>query len=192
MARAHAVGAAAAPAALPESVLDAAGQAARRPGARRAPSPPSSLRSSTRTGARPRRARHGAASAEFEQFGWLLEELRVLFAQELKTPVPVSVKRPHETLADCAAMNVLASLGFGLVNVFHPRMLWLMIWPMLVSLAVWVTVAFFLWSRLAVWIAEMLKQWAAPIAGWAPFDLGTAATFIATSCCWCCSFRWST
>ena len=32
--------------------------------------------------------------AELEQFGWLLEELRVsLFAQELKTPVPVSVKR---------------------------------------------------------------------------------------------------
>jgi ATP-dependent helicase HrpA len=40
------------------------------------------------------RARHGAIDAEFEQFGWLLEELRVsLFAQELKTPVPVSVKR---------------------------------------------------------------------------------------------------
>jgi ATP-dependent helicase HrpA len=38
----------------------------------------------------------GAASsaAELEQFGWLLEELRVsLFAQELKTPVPVSSKR---------------------------------------------------------------------------------------------------
>jgi ATP-dependent helicase HrpA len=40
------------------------------------------------------RARHGVQSPEFEQFGWLLEELRVsLFAQELKTPVPVSVKR---------------------------------------------------------------------------------------------------
>ncbi|HSA91137.1 MAG TPA: DUF3418 domain-containing protein, partial [Burkholderiales bacterium] len=40
------------------------------------------------------RARHGAPGAEFEQLGWLLEELRVsLFAQELKTPVPVSVKR---------------------------------------------------------------------------------------------------
>jgi ATP-dependent helicase HrpA len=40
------------------------------------------------------RARHGERSADFEQFGWLLEELRVsLFAQELKTPVPVSVKR---------------------------------------------------------------------------------------------------
>jgi ATP-dependent helicase HrpA len=33
-------------------------------------------------------------NAELEQFGWLLEELRVsLFAQELKTPVPVSAKR---------------------------------------------------------------------------------------------------
>jgi len=40
------------------------------------------------------RARHGEPSAEFRQFGWLLEELRVsLFAQELKTPVPVSAKR---------------------------------------------------------------------------------------------------
>jgi ATP-dependent helicase HrpA len=32
--------------------------------------------------------------AEQAQFGWLLEELRVsLFAQQLKTPVPVSAKR---------------------------------------------------------------------------------------------------
>ena len=43
------------------------------------------------------RAKLGGAvrtGAELEQFGWLLEELRVsLFAQELKTPVPVSSKR---------------------------------------------------------------------------------------------------
>ena len=43
------------------------------------------------------RAKLGGAvrsSAELEQFGWLLEELRVsLFAQELKTPLPVSAKR---------------------------------------------------------------------------------------------------
>jgi ATP-dependent helicase HrpA len=40
------------------------------------------------------RARDGALTPELEQFGWLLEELRVsLFAQELKTPVPVSAKR---------------------------------------------------------------------------------------------------
>jgi len=40
------------------------------------------------------RAKLGTITPEIEQFGWLLEELRVsLFAQELKTPVPVSVKR---------------------------------------------------------------------------------------------------
>jgi len=40
------------------------------------------------------RARSGEPGAELQQFGWLLEELRVsLFAQELRTPVPVSVKR---------------------------------------------------------------------------------------------------
>jgi ATP-dependent helicase HrpA len=40
------------------------------------------------------RLRQGALDAPLEQFGWLLEELRVsLFAQELKTPVPVSAKR---------------------------------------------------------------------------------------------------
>jgi ATP-dependent helicase HrpA len=40
------------------------------------------------------RARLGAIDADLDQFGWLLEELRVsLFAQELRTPVPVSAKR---------------------------------------------------------------------------------------------------
>ncbi len=38
--------------------------------------------------------RKGAADARLDEFRWLLEELRVsLFAQELKTPQPVSVKR---------------------------------------------------------------------------------------------------
>ncbi len=39
-------------------------------------------------------AKQGVADARFEQFRWLLEELRVqLFAQELRTPTPVSSKR---------------------------------------------------------------------------------------------------
>ena len=39
-------------------------------------------------------ARKGAADARLTEFGWMLEELRVsLFAQELRTPMPVSVKR---------------------------------------------------------------------------------------------------
>jgi len=43
---------------------------------------------------RARQSQGGAVDARLEQFRWLLEELRVqLFAQALKTPVPVSVKR---------------------------------------------------------------------------------------------------
>ncbi len=39
-------------------------------------------------------AKQGVSDAQVEQFRWLLEELRVqLFAQELRTPAPVSVKR---------------------------------------------------------------------------------------------------
>jgi ATP-dependent helicase HrpA len=39
-------------------------------------------------------ARKGVPDARLEEFRWLLEELRVsLFAQELRTPMPVSVKR---------------------------------------------------------------------------------------------------
>ncbi|HYS56695.1 MAG TPA: ATP-dependent RNA helicase HrpA [Burkholderiales bacterium] len=41
-----------------------------------------------------RQLKSGSPDPQLEQFRWLLEELRVqLFAQELKTPVPVSVKR---------------------------------------------------------------------------------------------------
>ena len=39
-------------------------------------------------------AKMGAVDPQLEQFRWLLEELRVgLYAQELRTPVPVSTKR---------------------------------------------------------------------------------------------------
>jgi CysZ protein len=76
-------------------------------------------------------------------------------------------------------MNVLGALGYGLVNVFHPRMLWLMVWPMLVAVALWGTVAFVFWARLALWLAGVLKQWAEPVLSWVPFDLGTFVTIIA-------------
>ncbi len=41
--------------------------------------------------------RSGVADARLEEFRWLLEELRIsLFAQELRTPMPVSTKRLHK------------------------------------------------------------------------------------------------
>ncbi|MBU0621062.1 MAG: ATP-dependent RNA helicase HrpA [Gammaproteobacteria bacterium] len=45
-------------------------------------------------------SQQGEADARLEDFGWMLQELRVsLFAQELKTPVIVSVKRLEKILA---------------------------------------------------------------------------------------------
>ena len=50
--------------------------------------------------AREAAARKGVADERLEEFRWLLEELRIsLFAQELRTPQPVSVKRLEKFLA---------------------------------------------------------------------------------------------
>jgi len=44
--------------------------------------------------------RKGVADARLDEYRWLLEELRVsLFAQELRTPQPVSVKRLEKVWA---------------------------------------------------------------------------------------------
>jgi ATP-dependent helicase HrpA len=48
--------------------------------------------------------RKGVADVRLEEFRWLLEELRVsLFAQELRTPQPVSVKRLEKVWAQLTA-----------------------------------------------------------------------------------------
>ena len=48
--------------------------------------------------------RRGAPDARLAEFGWLLEELRVsLFAQELRTPQPVSIKRLEKVWSQLSA-----------------------------------------------------------------------------------------
>jgi hypothetical protein len=76
-------------------------------------------------------------------------------------------------------MNVFGAVVYGLVNVFHPRMLWLMLWPMLLALGVWGTVALFLWARLALWLAGILKPWIEPALGFVRLDFGDAALIAA-------------
>lgn len=76
-------------------------------------------------------------------------------------------------------MSVLGALGYGLVNLFHPRMLWLMVWPMLVSLAIWGTAALVFWTRLAVWLAGNLKHWLEPVLGFVRLDFGDATLIAA-------------
>jgi CysZ protein len=72
-------------------------------------------------------------------------------------------------------MSVARSLLYGAANVLHPRMLWLMVWPMLVALALWGTVALVLWTRLALGIAAWLQHGLDFALSWTHLDLGTAA-----------------
>ena len=65
-------------------------------------------------------------------------------------------------------MSAISSLLYGAANVLHPRMLWLMVWPMLVSLAVWGTVAIELWTRIAIWV---LIWGSIAVFGWFVRDL---------------------
>jgi len=72
-------------------------------------------------------------------------------------------------------MSVARSLLYAVANVLHPRMLWLMLWPMMVALAIWGSLALVLWARLAVRIAVWLQQGLDYALAWTHLDLGAAA-----------------
>ena len=71
------------------------------------------------------------------------------------------------------------SLLFALASLLHPRMLWLMIWPMLVSLFLWGVAAILLWMRTALWLAAHLRQWAESGVFFVRFDAGDATLIVA-------------
>src|SRR5262249_14737549 len=57
--------------------------------------------------------------------------------------------------------RIVTSLGYAFINLLHPRMLWLVLWPMLVSLLVWGAAAIALWMKTALWFAEHIHRWLA-------------------------------
>jgi len=72
-------------------------------------------------------------------------------------------------------MNRIAgSIAFGFFGMLHPRMLWLMVWPMLIALFVWGVAALLLWGRAALWLAGNLKQWIESGVFFVRFDTGDA------------------
>ena len=76
-------------------------------------------------------------------------------------------------------MNVAGALLYGFANLLHPRMLWLMVWPMLVSLVFWGAVAAGFWERIAVALAALFQRWLGPAAGFLHLDLGGATSIAA-------------
>jgi len=55
-------------------------------------------------------------------------------------------------------MSIPNSLLYALANLLHPRMLWLMLWPVLVALVLWSTAAFFLLAWIIARLAARLDQ----------------------------------
>ena len=72
-------------------------------------------------------------------------------------------------------MSVARSLVYAAAHVLHPRMLWLMLWPMLVALALWGSVALLMWGTLALRLAAWLRQALDYALAWSHLDFGTAA-----------------
>jgi hypothetical protein len=61
--------------------------------------------------------------------------------------------------------RIVAALLKAFASLLHPKMLWLMVWPVVVALVVWVTLAALYWSEAAKWIDFQMHQW--PFFEWA-------------------------
>jgi CysZ protein len=75
--------------------------------------------------------------------------------------------------------SIARSLVFALGNVLHPRMLWLMVWPLALALGLWGTLAIVFWAQLALAVAEWLQQGIALVPFVSQWDFTTATLFLA-------------
>lgn len=71
------------------------------------------------------------------------------------------------------------SLFLAVVSLFNRRMIWLMLWPVLVSLVLWGIAGFALWVTTAAWIAGMLGRLAQPLTAYIPYDFSSITLFSA-------------
>ena len=52
--------------------------------------------------------------------------------------------------------DVVAAFGSALRGLLHPRMLALIIWPMLIALTLWLGLAWFYWDQWAQWMSSLI------------------------------------
>ena len=76
-------------------------------------------------------------------------------------------------------ISIGKSLFLAVVSLFNRRMLWLMIWPVLVSLVFWGAAGMALWVKTAAWVAGQLGRLAAPLTAYVPFDFSGITLFSA-------------
>ena len=73
----------------------------------------------------------------------------------------------------------LGSIAFAFFNLLHPRMLWLMIWPVLIALALWGGLVIVFWAQATLWLAALMQQWLASSTLFVAWDASAAALFSA-------------
>jgi CysZ protein len=77
-------------------------------------------------------------------------------------------------------MNPIArSLLLAFANLFHPRMLWLMVWPMLIAVAIWGAVLLFTGAQVVVMLSSWMQQWIQSGTFFIRWDFSDAITFAA-------------
>jgi len=75
--------------------------------------------------------------------------------------------------------SVARSLFYAFANMFHPRMLWLMIWPMLIALMIWGTVLLFAGAEMVAMLAGWMQEWLKSGTFFIRWDIGGAITLAA-------------
>ena len=55
--------------------------------------------------------------------------------------------------------RITDSLMFALRNFLHPRMLWLMAWPVAVAIVVWIGVLVLMWAEAIAWLGDKMRGW---------------------------------
>ena len=75
--------------------------------------------------------------------------------------------------------SIADSLFYALRNVLHPRMLWLMVWPLVLALGIWGTVAIVFWAQLALTIAGWLQAGVGYLPYVSQWDLADVTLFVA-------------
>lgn len=71
------------------------------------------------------------------------------------------------------------SISFALGSLLHPRMLWLMLWPVMIATGFWGAVAIWSWAGLVAWLAGLLRHWIESVTFFVHWDASTVALIAA-------------
>jgi len=71
--------------------------------------------------------------------------------------------------------RIPGAIAFAFFNLLHPRILWLMLWPVLAALALWGGVVLAFWTQAALWLGALLRRWLETATVFVSWDAGAAA-----------------